>query len=121
MAVVRRDTYGSSPGITVGRDERRASRSKGGPAPAYPGIAGAKPRAVGACRLPAAGSATTTGQLPPEVEVAEQSQVPEDPDADPREAGFGPGERGDSIEEGRQGKEGEQGGGEQEDDDAGEG
>jgi hypothetical protein len=32
-----------------------------------------------------------------------------------------PGERGDSIEEGRQGKEGEQGGGEQEDDDAGEG
>jgi hypothetical protein len=53
--------------------------------------------------------------------VSEQSQVPDDPDADPREAGFGPGERGDSIEEGRQGKEGEQGGGEQEDDDAAEG
>lgn len=50
--------------------------------------------------------------------MADQSQVPDDPDADPREAGFGPGERGDSIEEGRQ--EGEQGGGEQEDD-AGEG
>jgi hypothetical protein len=40
--------------------------------------------------------------------VAEQSQVPDNADADPREAGFGPGERGDSIEEGRQGKEGEQ-------------
>jgi hypothetical protein len=53
--------------------------------------------------------------------VAEQSQVNENADADPREAGFGPGERGDSIEEGRQGKEGEQGGGEQEDDDAAEG
>jgi hypothetical protein len=77
--------------------------------------------AVGACRLPAAGSATTIGPLPPEVEVADQSQVPDDPDADPREAGFGPGERGDSVEEGRQGKEGEQGGGEQEDDDAREG
>lgn len=77
--------------------------------------------AVGACRVPAAGSATTIGPLPPEVEVSEQSQVPDDPNADPREAGFGPGERGDSIEEGRQGKEGEQGGGEQEDDDAGEG
>ena len=71
--------------------------------------------------MPAAGSATTIGPLPPEVEVADQSQVPDDPDADPREAGFGPGERGDSIEEGRQGTEGEQGGGEQEDDDAGEG
>ena len=77
--------------------------------------------AVGASRVPAAGSATTTGPLPPEVEVADQSQVPDNPDADPREAGFGPGERGDSIEEGRQGTEGEQGGGEQEDDDAGEG
>jgi hypothetical protein len=53
--------------------------------------------------------------------VAEQSQVNENPDADPREAGFGPGERGDSIEEGRQGKDGEQGGGEKEDDDAAEG
>jgi hypothetical protein len=72
--------------------------------------------------VPAAGSATTTiGPLPPEVEVSEQSQVPDDPNADPREAGFGPGEGGDSIEEGRQGKEGEQGGSEQEDDDAGEG
>jgi hypothetical protein len=77
--------------------------------------------AVGAYRVPAAGSATTIGPLPPEVEVSEQSDVPQDPNADPREAGFGPGEGGDSIEEGRPSKEGEQGGGEQEDDDAGEG
>jgi hypothetical protein len=53
--------------------------------------------------------------------VAEQSQNPENPDHDPREAGFGPGEGGDSIEEGRQAKDDEQGGGEQEDDDDGQG
>lgn len=53
--------------------------------------------------------------------MSEQSEVPDDPDADPREAGFGPGESGDSIEEGRPSKEGEQGGGEQDDDDAGKG
>ena len=53
--------------------------------------------------------------------MADQSEVPQDPNADPREAGFGPGESGDSVEEGRQGKDSEQGGGEQEDDDAGEG
>jgi hypothetical protein len=47
-------------------------------------------------------STTTKGLRPPEVEVAEQSQVPDDENADPREAGFGPGEAGDSIEEGRQ-------------------
>jgi len=69
--------------------------------------------------VPAAGSATTIGPLPPEAEVSEQSQDPENPDHDAREAGFGPGEGGDSIEEGRQAKEGEQGDGEQEDDDAG--
>jgi hypothetical protein len=40
--------------------------------------------------------------------VAEQSQVPDDENADPREAGFGPGERGDSVEEGRRGNEGAQ-------------
>jgi hypothetical protein len=40
--------------------------------------------------------------------VSEQSPVPTDENADPREAGFGPGERGDSIEEGRQGSEGDQ-------------
>ena len=51
--------------------------------------------------------------------MSEQSQDPENPDHDAREAGFGPGEGGDSIEEGRQAKEGEQGDGEQEDDDAG--
>jgi hypothetical protein len=34
---------------------------------------------------------------------------PTTPDADPREAGFGPGEDGDSIEEGRPSKQGEQG------------
>ena len=38
--------------------------------------------------------------------MAEQSQVPESPDHDPREAGFGPGEDGESIEDGRQGEEG---------------
>jgi hypothetical protein len=53
--------------------------------------------------------------------VSEQSQVPEDADHDPREAGFGPGEDGESIEEGRQGKQGEQGGGDKDDDDAGQG
>jgi hypothetical protein len=52
--------------------------------------------------------------------VSEQSQAPETPDHDPREAGFGPGEDGESIEEGRP-STGEQGGGEKEDDDAGEG
>jgi hypothetical protein len=43
--------------------------------------------------------------------VAEQSQSPEHPDPEPGEAGFGPGEEGESIEEGRQG---EQSGGEEE-------
>ena len=51
--------------------------------------------------------------------MADQSQDPNNPD-DAREAGFGPGEHGDSIEEGREAKDQEQGGGEQ-DDDAGEG
>jgi len=41
----------------------------------------------------------------PEVEMAEQSQDPKDTDPDPGEAGFGPGEQGDSIEEGRQGEQ----------------
>ena len=49
--------------------------------------------------------------------MSEQPQAPETPDHDPREAGFGPGEDGESIEEGRPSKEG----GEQEDDDASEG
>jgi hypothetical protein len=44
--------------------------------------------------------------------MAEQSQDPANPD-DAREAGFGPGEEGDSIEEGRQAAE-DQGGDEQE-------
>ena len=42
--------------------------------------------------------------------MAEQSQDPKNPD-EPSDAGFGPGEHGDSIEEGRQA---EQGGDEQE-------
>jgi hypothetical protein len=50
--------------------------------------------------------------------VSEQSNVPETADHDPREAGFGPGEDGESIEEGRPSKDDEQGGGEQEDDNA---
>ena len=53
--------------------------------------------------------------------MSEQSKVPESADHDPREAGFGPGEDGDSVEEGRPSKENEQGGGEQKDDDAGQG
>jgi hypothetical protein len=52
--------------------------------------------------------------------VADQTQNPENPDHDPREAGFGPGEHGDSIEEGREAKDAERGG-EQDDDDAGNG
>ena len=75
--------------------------------------------AVGECRVPTAGSATTIGALlPPEVEESEQSQVPETPDHDPREGGFGPGEKGESIEDGRQDKQDEQGSGEQESDDS---
>jgi hypothetical protein len=46
--------------------------------------------------------------------VADQTQDPEHPDPDPGEAGFGPGEQGDSIEEGRKGEQDEQGDGEQE-------
>jgi hypothetical protein len=53
--------------------------------------------------------------------VADQTQDPQDPDHDPREGGFGPGEQGDSIEEGREAKDTERGGGEQDDDDAGQG
>ena len=34
--------------------------------------------------------------------MADQSQDPEHPDPKPGEAGFGPGEKGDSIEEGRE-------------------
>jgi hypothetical protein len=34
--------------------------------------------------------------------MADQSQDPEHPDPKPGEAGFGPGEHGDSIEEGRE-------------------
>jgi hypothetical protein len=45
--------------------------------------------------------------------VSEQSQVPESADHDPREGGFGPGEDGESIEEGRPSKKDEQGDGEQ--------
>ena len=75
--------------------------------------------AVGECPVPTAGSATTIGALlPPEVEVSEQSQVPETADHDPREAGFGPGEEGESIEDGRHDKQDEQGSGEQESDDS---
>ena len=40
--------------------------------------------------------------------MAEQSgnpQVPESADHDPREAGFGPGEDGESIEDGRKGEQ----------------
>ena len=50
--------------------------------------------------------------------MSEQSQVPETADHDPREAGFGPGEKGESIEDGRQDKQDEQGSGEQESDDS---
>jgi len=39
--------------------------------------------------------------------VADQSQDPEHPDPKPGEAGFGPGEEGDSIEEGREGNQGD--------------
>ncbi|HEX6697598.1 MAG TPA: hypothetical protein VF080_12400 [Solirubrobacteraceae bacterium] len=46
--------------------------------------------------------------------MSEQPQAPESPDHDPREAGFGPGEDGESIEEGRP-STGEQG--EKDDDD----
>jgi hypothetical protein len=34
--------------------------------------------------------------------MADQTQDPEHPDPKPGEAGFGPGEEGDSIEEGRE-------------------
>jgi hypothetical protein len=34
--------------------------------------------------------------------MADQSQDPEHPDPEPGEGGFGPGEHGDSIEEGRE-------------------
>jgi hypothetical protein len=64
-----------------------------------------------------AGTATALGALPPEVDVADQTQDPEHPEPDPGEAGFGPGEEGESIEEGRKG---EQGGSEQESGDDGE-
>ena len=50
--------------------------------------------------------------------MSEQSNVPETADHDPREAGFGPGEDGESIEEGRPSKQGELGSDEQEDDNA---
>ena len=45
--------------------------------------------------------------------MADQTQDPEHPDPKPGEAGFGPGEKGDSIEEGREGNQGgdEQGSG----------
>jgi len=39
--------------------------------------------------------------------MADQSQDPKHPDPEPGEAGFGPGEEGDSIEEARKGKQGE--------------
>ena len=52
--------------------------------------------------------------------MADQSQDPKHPDPKPGEAGFGPGEQGDSIEEGREGNQGEQGGSEQESGDGGE-
>ena len=42
--------------------------------------------------------------------MAEQTDNPENPDHDPREGGFGPGEQGDSIEEGREAKDAERGG-----------
>ena len=50
--------------------------------------------------------------------MSEQSQVPETPDHDPREGGFGPGEKGESIEDGRPDKQDEQGSGKQESDDS---
>ena len=50
--------------------------------------------------------------------MSEQPQAPETPDHDPREAGFGPGEDGESIEDGRQDKQDEQGSGKQESDDS---
>ena len=34
--------------------------------------------------------------------MADQTQDPEHPDPEPGEGGFGPGEHGDSIEEGRE-------------------
>ena len=42
--------------------------------------------------------------------MADQTQDPSNPDHDPREAGFGPGEDGESIEEGRAAKDDERGG-----------
>ncbi len=39
--------------------------------------------------------------------MAEQTQNPEHPDPGPGEGGFGPGEHGDSIEEGREGAQDE--------------
>jgi hypothetical protein len=53
--------------------------------------------------------------------MAEQTQDPENPDHDPREAGLGPGEHGESVEEGRQAKDDERGGSEQENADPDEG
>ena len=53
--------------------------------------------------------------------MADQKQDPEHPDPKPGEAGFGPGEEGDSIEEGRERGPSEQGGSEQESGDSGEG
>jgi len=38
--------------------------------------------------------------------MADQSQDPKHPDPKPGEAGFGPGEHGDSIEEGREATQG---------------
>jgi len=55
------------------------------------------------CRVPACGYGNRDKHPPAEVEMADQSQDPEHPDPKPGEAGFGPGEEGDSIEEGREG------------------
>jgi hypothetical protein len=45
--------------------------------------------------------------------MAEQSLDPEHPDPGPGEAGLGPGEHGDSIEDGRKSEDDKQGDGEQ--------
>ena len=52
--------------------------------------------------------------------MSEQSKVPESADHDPREGGFGPGEDGESIEEGRPSKDNEQDDGDQDSGNAGE-
>jgi hypothetical protein len=39
--------------------------------------------------------------------VSDQMQDPENPEPDPGEGGFGPGEHGDSIEEGRENAQGD--------------